>query len=141
MKEKGVNFRLAVKAFIVNKNKLLIIKRASDDVQAPEKWEIPGGRLDLGEDPILGIIREVKEETGLYVRVFNPISVRHFVRDDSQVITMIVFLCKPVGGDIKLSEEHSDYSWEKLDYCEGKIVDFYNKELLIYKKLKKYFSF
>ena len=46
--EKDVNFRVAVKAFIINNNKLLIIKRAKSDPQMPEVWEIPGGRLNLG---------------------------------------------------------------------------------------------
>lgn len=89
-----VNFRVAAKAFIINKGKLFTIKRAEDDVQSPGIWEIPGGRLDFGEDPILGLMREIREETERYVNVIYPISVRHFTRKDGQVITMLIFLCK-----------------------------------------------
>jgi len=64
--KKELNARLAVKAFIVHKNKLLIVKRAKDEVHMPEIWELPGGRLNPGEDPFIGIIREIREETGLY---------------------------------------------------------------------------
>ena len=67
MKE-NINFRIAVKAFIVHNNKLLVVKRAKDEVQMPNIWELPGGRLNPGEDPFIGIIREVREETGLYIK-------------------------------------------------------------------------
>jgi len=92
-----INFRVAVKAFIIKDDKLLILKRASDDVQSPNIWEIPGGRLELGEDPILGLMREIREETGLYIKPQQPLSVRHFIRKDEQIVTMLVFFCRPSG--------------------------------------------
>lgn len=137
--DKEVDFRLAIKAFIVNKGKLFVVKRAKDDIQSPNIWEIPGGRLKPGEDPILGMMREVREETGMYVKVCCPMTVRHFKREDGQIITMIIFLCKPSGGFIKLSEEHSDYLWMEIKEYKSKLTDFFHKEVLVYKKLTKYF--
>jgi len=133
-----VNFRIAVKAFVFNNNKVFLVKRAQDDVQSPGMWEIPGGRLDLGEDPYLGLIREVKEETGLYVRPISPMTVRHFERDDGQIITMLVFLCKVSGGEAKLSEEHSDFQWVYIDECKEKINPFFHKEVEIFNELNLY---
>lgn len=130
------NFRLAVKAFVVSKNRLFIIKRAKDDVQKPNIWEIPGGRLGVGEDPILGLMREVREETGMYVRPLCPLSVRHFKRDDEQLITMIVFYCKPMNGFLRLSSEHSDYEWVKLSKSKKKLTPFFHKEVDVFHKLK-----
>lgn len=130
-----VNFRVAVKAFIVHNDKLLLLKRASDDIQKPNIWEIPGGRLNLGEDPILGIMREIKEETGLYITPKVPLSVRHFVRVDEQVITMLVFFCKPTGGDLKISEEHSDIQWIPIENVKNCLNEFFHKEVDIYNKL------
>ena len=37
---KKINFRIAVKAFIVNKNKLIVVKRAKKDIQKTNIWEI-----------------------------------------------------------------------------------------------------
>jgi len=133
---KPPNFRITAKAFIVHKNKLFLLKRASDDSQKPDIWEIPGGRLELGEDPILGLMREVREETGLYVHPLCPMSVRHFQRDDGQIITMIVFFCKRTNGYLKLSEEHSEYEWIDLKICKEKLADFFHKEVDIFYKLK-----
>jgi 8-oxo-dGTP diphosphatase len=130
------DFRLAVKAFIVNKDRLLIVKRASDDIQKPNIWEIPGGRLEPGEDPFIGLIREIREETGLYITPILPMSINHFTRDDGQIITMIVSLCKPLGGRIKISKEHSNLEWIELKKAKEKLTDFFHKDVDIFYKLK-----
>ena len=129
------NFRIAVKSFVIKDEKLLILKRASDDVQKPDIWEIPGGRLELGEDPREGIKRETKEETGLDVEVLHPINVRHFVRDDGQTITMIIFLCKALQDNVKISKEHSEFDWVALENCKEKLAKFFHEEVDIFNKL------
>src|SRR5690242_1955170 len=98
------NFRIAVKAFIIKDDKLLLLKRRSNDVHKPGDWDIPGGRLELGEDPFLGLKRETKEETGLDITIQRPLDIHHFTRDDGQIITMLIFLCEPGAGEITLSE-------------------------------------
>lgn len=129
-----MNFSLAAKSFIVDNGKLLIIKREPKDAQCPEAWEIPGGRLDPGEDPVEGLKRETKEEVGVDIEVLNPLSVRHFTRADGQIITMVVFLCKPLNKDIKISDEHTHFEWIDLKKGIGKLTDFYTEEVERYKK-------
>ena len=109
------NFRNAVKAFIVKNNEVLLIRRRSNDVHKPGQWDIPGGRLELGEDPIAGLKREVLEEVGINVEIEMPIDIHHFTRDDGQKITMIIFWCKPLSTDIVLSEEHQEHKWVSLE--------------------------
>jgi 8-oxo-dGTP diphosphatase len=130
------NFRIAAKSFIIKDGKLLVIKRRSNDVQSSNLWEIPGGRLNIGEDPNSGIKRETKEETGIDVEVLYPLNVRHFVRDDGQTITMLIFLCKALNEDIKLSEEHLAFEWVALDKCKEKLTEFFHKEVDIFNKLE-----
>jgi 8-oxo-dGTP diphosphatase len=130
-----INFRVAVKAFILKDDQLLILKRAEDDVQSANIWEIPGGRLELGEDPILGLMREVREETGLYVKPSLPLSVRHFIRKDEQIVTMLVFFCRASGGTLQLSEEHSDFKWVPLKDCKEDLNEFFHKEVDVLHKL------
>lgn len=53
-------YRVAVKALIKNdKGELLLLKEKSD------KWDLPGGGLDHGEEPEDGIKRELSEELGI----------------------------------------------------------------------------
>ena len=120
---------IAVKGFIVNKEKLLLIKRRPDDIHKPGAWEIPGGRLEIGEDPYLGLKREVKEETGLEIKILQPLSVNYFTRDDGQVITGIVFVCTSEKENIKLSEEHTEFEWIEIKKAKEKLVKPMHKEI------------
>jgi len=136
-----MNFRLAVKSFIVNnKGEVLLIKRRSNDVHKPGAWDIPGGRLELGEDPFLGLQREAKEETNLDIEITSPLHVQHFTRDDGQRITMLIFLCNSLSDNLELSEEHTDFIWtnskDKIfpewlkKPCENFEKYFLNKEII-----------
>ncbi|MBI4363519.1 MAG: NUDIX domain-containing protein [Candidatus Doudnabacteria bacterium] len=109
------NFRNAAKAFIVKDGKLLLLKRRPNDVHKPGQWDIPGGRLELGENPFEGLKRETREETGLEIEMVMPIDVHFFTRDDGQKIQLTIFICKPKSEDIKLSEEHTEYKWMDLE--------------------------
>ncbi|MBI2545644.1 NUDIX domain-containing protein [Candidatus Woesearchaeota archaeon] len=108
------SFRIAVKAFIVHDGKLLILKRRSKDTHKPNEWDIPGGRLEPGENPFSGLQREAKEETNLDIEIIAPLGVQHFVRDDKQQITMIIFLCKSFNDSVQLSDEHTGFAWKSV---------------------------
>ena len=130
------NCRLAVKAFIVHKNKLLIVKRAEDEVHMPNIWELPGGRLSPGEDPFIGIIREIREETGLYIKPILPMAVKYFKRQDGQTVTMIISFCKPIGGHMEISEEHSEMKWVDLKQAKEDLPKFFHKDVDYYYRFK-----
>lgn len=128
------NTRIAVKSVIIKEGKVLLIKRRPNDVHKPGQWEFPGGRLDVGEDPFEGLKRETREETRLEVEIEMPVDVHYFARDDGQVITMIIFLCRALSHEIKLSEEHTDYKWVDLDTEDvPEWVDVVIKRILKYK--------
>lgn len=111
-----MNFAIAAKALILRKSKVLLLKRKDDNPHYAGKWDIPGGRIHPGEDPGQGLIRECTEETGLRIHLIAPIGVNHFVRDDGQTITMIIFLCETKGSDnIVLSDEHVEAVWVDLN--------------------------
>lgn len=106
--------RLAVKACLVKDGQLLLIQRRPNDVHKPGTWDIPGGRLDWGEDPYKGLKRETREEVALEIDIQLPVDVHHFIRDDGQCITMLIFLCTPQSTQVRLSEEHTAHEWVPL---------------------------
>ena len=62
MKTAVFNYRVA--AIMIVDNHVLIHKQVKD-----EHWALPGGRVELLEDSQTSIVREVKEELGIDVKV------------------------------------------------------------------------
>ena len=130
-----INFRIGVKAFIIENRKLLFIRRRPNDPHNPGQWDLPGGRVDLGENPKTGLARETKEETNLDIEIGIPLDVQHFTRQDGQVITLLFFLCKKLSEEIKLSEEHQEYKWIDLENPE---IEFPHWLVLVVANYEKY---
>src|ERR1700674_686059 len=57
----------AQKAFVVEADMLLMVRKSHEDPVHPNKWEVPGGRMEEGETLEEQIVREVFEETGIVV--------------------------------------------------------------------------
>ncbi len=104
-------FGLAVRALITdNDGKILIIKRSTESKTNPDKWELPGGKVDQGEAFDQALIREVKEETNL------TIVLDHVVGVAEQNLTLIravhiILSAQVEGGELSLSREHDGYAW------------------------------
>jgi 8-oxo-dGTP diphosphatase len=131
-----MNSAVAAKGFIFYNNKLLLVKRRSNDVQMPGIWEVPGGRLEDGENPVSGLKREILEETGLDIEVIIPFNVNHFTRDDGQTITMLVYLCKALNETVTLSEEHPEYKWLTLENAKKEINEYFYSDIALLEKFE-----
>lgn len=128
------NFRNAAKAFIVRDGKLFMMRRRPDDPHKPGKLDIPGGRLELGENPFEGLKREMNEETGSGLEIIMPLAVKHFVREDGQKITLTMYWSKLVGDEIRLSEEHTESKWMDIEKELDEIPEFFHEAIDNYKK-------
>ena len=102
-------FRIPQKALIKKNGKYLILKRSDSAKHYPMHWDLPGGKLEHGEEPREGLVREVKEETNLDVKVLGPIF--SHINTKNSFAFIIVYKTKLIGGRIKLSFEHSEYKW------------------------------
>jgi 8-oxo-dGTP diphosphatase len=60
--------RVAAYALIIRDEQILLTQLASR-ISADEKWHLPGGGLDHGEEPRAALVREIREETGLDAEV------------------------------------------------------------------------
>lgn len=83
----------AVKAVITNnENKLLAIKQIIGDFIV---WDLPGGKVEHGENPYETLIREVKEETYLDVTIKKIVGIWWFFRTklDNHQVVCTTFLC------------------------------------------------
>lgn len=77
-------------------------------------WEFPGGQVEVGEDVISALIREIKEETGVDVAVKKLVGVYQNVKPENEFITtkvMFGFLCEYVSGELSISGESEKVGW------------------------------
>ena len=104
-------FVVGVAAIVVRKGKILALKRAKKEHVAPNRWETIAGKVEFKEDPLDSLCREIKEESGLNVRVNPlPIDLFHTFRGDDPMI-LIIYSVEYVSGDVRLSPEHDSYEW------------------------------
>ncbi len=75
-------YNIVVKSVVFNKNKVLLLKRTDYQKMSAFEWDLPGGRLEPGEDPNIAIHRETLEETGIKINLLYPFDCHYFFSKD-----------------------------------------------------------
>jgi ADP-ribose pyrophosphatase YjhB (NUDIX family) len=95
--------KIDVRGAVVHEGKILLIQERMD-----ECWAMPGGWADLGNAPAAVAEREVWEESGYRVKAEKVVA----VIDANRIEPMefyhafkIIFLCKIIGGEPRISYE------------------------------------
>jgi 8-oxo-dGTP pyrophosphatase MutT (NUDIX family) len=105
-------------------------RRARDAVT----WTLPKGTPDPGETVEETATREVAEETGLRVRILEPLpSIEYdFVQDGTRIHkTVHYFLMEPVGGDFSQHDaEFERVRWVPFDEAGGLLSFATERELV-----------
>lgn len=86
-------------------------------------WVFPGGQVEVGENLTNALIREIKEESGIEVKVSHLIGIYsntgiHKWYDgitDVPTKVMLDFVCQPIGGELAISDETTDSRWIAKD--------------------------
>lgn len=88
---------LVTAAVIISQNRILMAKRLPYGSEAG-KWEFPGGKVELGEDPRSCLERELKEELGITVAVDRVLDVVSEVNHEQHLV-LIYFHCRVRNGE------------------------------------------
>lgn len=108
--------RVAVGAYLFRGERILLLKRANP----PLTFAPPGGKLNVNEDPEQGLRREVREETGLEIKILG---VAHTwfgsIHDDKPPLLGIDFIAESLSGQVTLSEEHREFAWATREQVSG----------------------
>lgn len=122
----NVKFHITVKGIVVYHHQVLILKRVRPSSDGLGFWELPGGGLEYGETPHEALIRELKEETNLDIKILKPVYTFTAIRPNYQTVG-IGFLCIPTNNHVHISEEHTEYKFvnsnDLLNYLDEKIYD------------------
>lgn len=88
--------RKAVRAIVVNNDKLLVMKR---DKFGKEYYTLVGGHIEPGEHPEQALLREIHEETGVSVKIVRQVYTEHASLPYGD---QLVYLCEYVSGEPQL---------------------------------------
>ncbi|AKF05057.1 NUDIX domain-containing protein [Sandaracinus amylolyticus] len=117
-------FVVAVVAVIVRDDpdgarRVLAMRRAATKDAGAGIWETCSGRLEADEQPIDAVTREVREETGLEVRVdATPIDA-YAMRRRERPMALIVYRAAWIAGEVRRSDEHDAHAWWTLAEVEA----------------------
>jgi 8-oxo-dGTP pyrophosphatase MutT (NUDIX family) len=97
-------------------------------------WTLPKGTPHAGETTEETALREVTEETGLEVRIIEPLSAIEygFVQDATRIRkTVHYFLMEPIGGDLALHDaEFERVRWVAFEEAGGLLSFATERELV-----------
>jgi mutator protein MutT len=116
LENKAFNEQIPVVCGIVFKHgKILFVKRRDEELlEADGKWELPGGKIEFGENPEHALLREIYEETGyraqvesllplIYTNVWEYSEKRSLSGFRRQVF-LICYICSALSGEKRLSD-------------------------------------
>lgn len=108
--------KYVVGAVIIIKNKILLLKRCSDEFMGG-LVELPSGNVDIGETLLDGLVREVKEETGLNVCTIEKyIDFFDYTSSSGKKSRQYNFIVTVQQTDVILNpSEHDWFGWVDLD--------------------------
>ena len=116
---------LGTSVFAERDGKILLLKRAMGE--ATGAWYLPGGAVDPGETPEIGAVRELLEEAALVPD--GELEQIGFATMKLYGTEMLIafFACVCSKGDVKISDEHSDWRWmDPVEFRER----YFNDEVI-----------
>jgi 8-oxo-dGTP pyrophosphatase MutT (NUDIX family) len=95
-------FPVSVKGVAVQTGRVLLLKNERDE------WELPGGKLELGEEPRACVAREIGEETGWRVITGPILDCWQYHIGEGQDVVIVTYGCRVASDEPPVvSPEHS----------------------------------
>jgi 8-oxo-dGTP diphosphatase len=104
---------VGVGAVVVDGFRILLVRRGREPLKG--HWSLPGGMLEVGERLSDGVMREVREETGLIVEPLELVEVVDRIHREGERVryhyVIADYLCRVVGGELKAASDADDVRW------------------------------
>ncbi|MFF4543875.1 NUDIX hydrolase [Streptomyces sp. NPDC001435] len=125
--------RLAAAVVMDERGRVLLVRRSERERFLPCVWGVPCGKLEQGESPRDGALRELKEETGLLGEVVRRVGQSSFVSDyqGHEVKNwQDNFLVRPLSRQVVLPERDQECAWLTPDELSSVDIDAYNLDVV-----------
>lgn len=91
-------------------------------------WEMPVGKVEVGEDLITAAKREVAEESGIAAAIQQLVAL-HSKVDDPPALA-VIFHGRAIGGELRPSKESPEVNWFAPEEALALVVHPVSKERL-----------
>ncbi len=114
---------LVTAAVIRASDRYLLTRRPADTRYHPLRWEFPGGKVEFGEDPAHSLIREIREELAIGIRVDSLLGYSSWVYVGGIHVVLLAFRCRIESGEIR-HDNVADHAWVRYpDLAEYDITE------------------
>jgi len=104
---------ITVTAAIIKQESTILITRRAPGKHLEGYWEFPGGKLDANETEQDCLVREIKEELDLTIKV-DAFYMENSHQYANKHILLKAFICTLISGDILL-RDHDKMAWVTID--------------------------
>ena len=103
-------FPVSVKGVVLRDDAVILVKNRRDE------WELPGGKLELGESPETCVAREIEEELRLAVRAESLVDAWVYTIAEGTHVLVMTYGCREeTRRPAALSDEHTRLAWVPVD--------------------------
>jgi ADP-ribose pyrophosphatase YjhB (NUDIX family) len=108
--------------YVVKDGKVLLVRRGNEPGKG--KWSLPGGRIRFGERSEEAALREMREETGLEVRLRRVVDVvdvfwRSEMGELLEHFVIVDFEAEVIGGELRPADDALDARWFSPEELKG----------------------
>lgn len=109
--------QIRVVAAIIKKEGKYLITRRAPPKHLAGYWEFPGGKVENGETPEVSLMREIKEELNITIKV-NSFFMENEHIYPSKRILLLAYSCELIEGEIAL-KDHDRFAWIEKNQFSG----------------------
>lgn len=124
--------RTAVRALVRRQNQTLLLRRANGRDTILGKFELPGGKIEYGEQPEDALRRYLAKDAGLRASSVQLFDVLSYVdSDDSNIqYVFIVYLVNVQDTEVTLSDNYDKAIWQSKSKIQHRDITESSKILL-----------